>query len=487
MKVETAHLEDHQVKLTVEIETSALESAKRKAARKIARQIKIPGFRPGKAPYPIVLRQVGEASVLEEAIEILIQDIYPEIIKTAEIEPFGPGTLENILSTEPPKFEFVVPLKATVELSDYKRVRESYEPEGIKDEDVEDVIDNLLEQHAISEPVDRNSQTGDLVHIQINVSKVGEEDDSNPLIKERPINILITDKDEEDEWPFPGFAKHLLDLKVGDRKQIKYRYDDDTQYDNFRNVDAIFDVEVMGVSSRTLPQRDDEFAQSVGAFSSIDELRKTIRENLENQALTSYNAEYDERILEKIVDESSISYPPQMLEKEIDAIIHNLNERLEQQGLSMDLYLKSRQLEMESLRDETRSVAETRLKKSLVLLEAADLENIQIDPQELQVETEKTLGEASRVLPEREYRKLVKGEVASNLVGNIMMEMLIEKTRQRLREISRGEASETETPENDEMESEQELIDDTGEQEQKETPMLESNDADILENPTEIE
>lgn len=441
MKVDTSHLEDHQVKLTVELDSSYLDSAKQKAARRLARQIKIPGFRPGKAPFPVVLRHVGEASILEEAIEILVQDIYPEIISTAGIEPYGPGSLDKIISTEPPIFEFVVPLKATVVLGDYTSVRESYEHEGIKDEEIEEVVENLREQHAIIELVERNAQVGDLVNIQINARSTGETE-SDPIIKDRPLNVLVQDEDSENEneWPFPGFSKMLLGLKSGDIKQFTYKFSDNSPYEMLKSVEADLNIEVKEVRSRTLPVENDEFAQEVGEFTTLAELRKTIRENLENRSLEAYNAEYDEKILGKLVETSTINYPPQMLEREIDDIIHNLNDRLEQQGLSMDLYLKSRDINAEELREETKPVAETRLKKSLVLLEAAEAEKIQIEPQELQAETEKTLGEASRVLPEKEYRKLVKGDVASNLVGNIMMEMLIEKTRQRLREIAKGEA-----------------------------------------------
>jgi len=156
-----------------------------------------------------------------------------------------------------------------------------------------------------------------------------------------------------------------------------------------------------------------------------------------------------------IAEISTIKYPPQMLEKEIDDIIHNISDRLERQGLSMDLYLKSRQLDMEGLREETRPVGVTRLRKTLVLLEIAEAENIQIEPQELQTETERTLGEAYRVLPENEYRKLVKQENASNLVSNVMMDMLIKKTHERVRFIARGEGESVE-PSSDEVESPQE-------------------------------
>ncbi|MFN2234752.1 MAG: trigger factor family protein, partial [Anaerolineales bacterium] len=101
MKIETQYLDDHQAKLIVEIDSDQMESMKRRAAKKIARQVKIPGFRPGKAPYAVIARQIGEAAILDEAIEILVNDVYPKIIDEAGINPYGPGSLENVNDTEP--------------------------------------------------------------------------------------------------------------------------------------------------------------------------------------------------------------------------------------------------------------------------------------------------------------------------------------------------------------------------------------------------
>ena len=448
MKVETITTEDHQARLAVEVESSSLEGAKHKAARKIARQIKIPGFRPGKAPYAVILRQIGEASLLEEAIELLVQEIYPEIIKSADIEPFGPGSLEKIVSTDPPKFEFLIPLKATVELGDYRAVRENYEPKVVDEEEVQKVIENLRNQNAIIEPADRNAMEGDMVRLRLVAHKVGEEE-SEPLIRERTLNLLIegVQAETEQEWPFPEFSRQLIDLKSGDKKQIAYQYDDSSPYETLHNVEALFDVDVIEVRSRTLPEVNDDFAQSIGDYPTITELRQAILADLESQSLAAYNSDFDENVLDKIVEISTINYPPQMLEREIDSVIDNLEDRLEQRGLSLDLYLKSRQIDMQGLREETKPVAETRLKKSLVLLETAEAENIQISPEDLQAETQKTLSEAHQALSQKEYRRLVQKDSASHLVSNIMMEMLIEKTRERVRLIARGEVETPAQPE----------------------------------------
>jgi len=118
LKIQKQLLDDHQMKLTVEVDADQMEAMKKRAARKISKQVKIPGFRPGKAPYPVIVRQIGEGVIVEEALEILVDDIYPQIIKEADIKPYGPGSLEKVESLDPPVLEIVVPLEAEVDLGD---------------------------------------------------------------------------------------------------------------------------------------------------------------------------------------------------------------------------------------------------------------------------------------------------------------------------------------------------------------------------------
>ena len=101
MNIESTLQDDHQIKLTVEIDDDTLLSAKKKAARRLAKSTKIPGFRPGKAPYQVILNHIGEGSVTEDAVDIIITEKYTEIIKDAEIDPYGPGTLKNVNSLDP--------------------------------------------------------------------------------------------------------------------------------------------------------------------------------------------------------------------------------------------------------------------------------------------------------------------------------------------------------------------------------------------------
>jgi trigger factor len=262
------------------------------------------------------------------------------------------------------------------------------------------------------------------------------------LINERtlPINIAKEPDDAEMEWPFPGFSRHLLGLSAKDETQIEYTYPAEAAFSTFNGAKGLFKIKVDSVKSRTLPEMDDAFAQTVGDFSSFDDLRERLKNNLQEQAVDDYNREYDEQLLDKILEVSSVKYPPQMLEHEIDHVVDNLKQQLARQGTDIDLYIKSRGTTLEKIREEALPVAEARLKHSLILIEAAEKLKVVVSPEELQSETQRTLAGYSRVMPEKEFRKLISNkENTSGLVSNVMMDLVIEQTQERLRAIARGD------------------------------------------------
>lgn len=468
MKIETQLLEDHQAKLIVELENQPLEDAKRRAARKLAKHVKIPGFRPGKAPYNVIVRHVGEGAILEEATEILVNDFYPKAIEEADLHPYGPGELENIPSMDPPKFEFVVPLRAEVTLGEYKEIRIPYEPKEIKDEDVDAVLTDMRNRQAVSEPVERAAQEGDIVYMHLSGERKNAEEGQDPtLIKDRSFSVIIDPEgdEHEDEWPFPGFSRNLIGLQAGDQKDIAYTFTDETPYESLRGIEAEYHLMVDDVKARTLPELDDEFAQSIGEYETLEELTGAIRSSLEEQAEQSYNEDYDDQLLDDLVGKSTIKYPPQMLKREVNEVIDSLKSRLQQQNLDIDLYLKTREMDMDGLKEEARPVAVKRLQRALVLLELSEAENIQVKPEEVQDETTRTMNQIAQALPKKEMYKLSNQDVVSNLVGNIMMDMVTDRTLERLRKIARGEAEGTEeaaaegeeiTPEADTVETAEE-------------------------------
>ena len=464
MKIDSERLEDHQVKLTVEFDDETFEGAKRRAARQIAKRTKIPGFRPGKAPYNVILRSVGEQAVTERAMDFLIDDQYPKIIEESDIDPYGPGQVENIVSMEPLVLEFVIPLAAKVELGDYRSVRIPYELEEIDESDVEEILDNLRQSQAIEEPAERPAQEGDRVFLLLSGKRtVLEEGKEEIVIQERQHSVVIQPEDPEEsiEWPYSGFSREIIELSAGDEKTLTYSYPDESNYQELAGVAVEFQVQVQEIKSRSLPELDEEFVQSIGDFESLTALKEEIKSNLEQQSKDNYNKEFDDDLLTQIIDLSTIEYPPQMLDEEIKVVIRRLENQLEAQKLDLETYLLTQGMTEEEFREDTTPIAETRLKRTLVLLEISSAEDIQLDEQRLQSETARTLNVMTQHMSTSDKRKFGNEGVLANLAGNIAAEMAINQTLEFLRSMAKDELDEieeTEESEGSEEPEDQDLI-----------------------------
>ena len=436
MKIETQFLEDHQAKLTVEVEPDQMQEMKRRAANKLSRRVKIPGFRPGKAPYPVIQRTVGEAAIVEEALDLLVEDIYPKVIKEAKIEPYGPGKLESVASMEPVTLVFVIPLDAEVTLGDYRSMRKPYEPKPVTDQDVADAIKELQERQALVEPVERAAQEGDVVTVRLSGERKDDEE-NKVLLSERSVPVIIRSADK-DEWLFAGFSKNFIGLMAGAEGSVEHTFPADSEHEELQGVTAEFRYAIENVKSRTLPDLDDVFAKSLGDFETVEALRDNVRTALEVQSKAAYNETYDNEIIQETIGSSQFIYPPQMLDTEIDQAIKDLENRLNMQSLDMDIYLKSRNMDLDGLREELKPSAEKRLKRGLVLFELGKVEDIQIKQEELEAEAINTFDYLQRSLPERDARRLTNRNIRDNVLNNVMVDMMTRKTIERLRDIFSG-------------------------------------------------
>ena len=463
MKIEKEFLEDHQVKLHVEFEPEQFEQAKRRAAKKIAKKVKIPGFRPGKAPYNVIVRHVGEGTIIEDATEMFVDEMYPKVLEEAEIKPYGPGTLEDVETLEPPTFVFKVPLAPEVELGDYKSLEIPYEPPEITDEAVDARLEEMRQDLALTETSTEPAQEGDRVYFQVSAERVEpEKGEDATLIAER-FNSVVIEPDNENEWPFPGFSANLIGMSAEESKDIIYTYPDDYEDEALRGVEAIFHVTVTNVQKVTLPALDDEFAKSASDFDTLEELRADIRKNLEETNQHEYDEQYNEQVLDALVEKSVIKYPPQMLEAETKEMISDLEYRLSQQGIDLELYKQIRGIDDEGIREETTPFAENRLKRGLVLAEVAENENLQIDEQQLEIRSGQILQYITRDMNRKELAKFQKSAYVSSLVGSIYTDMMTEKTIQYLRAIAKGDPIPGE--EDEETDTAPEAVEDTPEAE----------------------
>jgi len=440
LKIETQPLEDHQVKLTLEVEPEAVETAKQKAARHISQRSKIPGFRPGKAPYKVILRQYGEAAILEDALEHLVEDLYPKMIEESGIKPYGPGQLEKVVSMDPMVLEFVVPLQAVVTLGDYSGIRVPFEPPQIGQDAVDTILAELRERQAVLEPVDRPAQPEDVIEIQIRGERIDPEEGQNPtIIEQMPASILVKAEDaarDLKEWPYPGFSVNFIGKSVGEAFTIEQTLPDDLEFAELRNVTALFTGTIENVKSRTLPELNDEFATMVSDKDKLADLTEDIRHMLEAQGHQDYFDEYDGKVLDAAVELTEYKYPPQMIENEIDQFMESFKRRLRNEELEFDLYLKARGIDMEGLREEARPEAIKRAKRSLMLFEIARKEDFQVNRKALNERTSMTISQMTRNLSRKDASKFYESGVFQNVVSNIMADMLTTRAVEYLRQIA---------------------------------------------------
>ncbi len=464
MKIETIINQNHQAELTVELASEVLERAKKRAARRISKKIKISGFRPGKAPYNIIQKQIGEDVIIEEALELVLDEVYPDILEEADIDPYGPGSLKNVPTLDPPTLEITIPLAPKVELGDYKAIRIKFVPKIVTDEDVQKVVENLRDRQAIIEPVEREAQEGDIVSVILSAERKGEDADSKKLlIEERTVPIIIEkeETDSSDEWPYPGYSRTLIDNSVKQKISTTYTFSDDYTQEELRGIEAVFQTEISEIKGRSLPELDDAFAISAGDYKSYEHLLEEVNKSIEERNDQEQNAEYENSIIDAMLEEATFKYPPQMIDHEIEHHVEDLIRNLKSQGLDMDVYLKSRSMDLEKLKEDFRPAAEDRIRRGLILVEVAKTEKIEVKSKEVQDKVKKMINDIKEIFSEAEGKKLLNPEYIERLTQNMISEEVTIRTLEKLQRIAKGEAEKNDVVSKDKKEAKETAADES--------------------------
>ncbi len=446
MKIETQPRDDHQMTMIVEIEAEKMESARRRAARRIAEKVKVPGFRPGKAPFDVIRRMYGDGVINEEAIELLVDEVYPEALKEANIEPAAAGQIEKIESIDPPKFIFTIPLLPTVDLGDYKSARLAYEFVAPGEAQLEEEIGNLRRMYATTETVERAVLAEDYVLLDVTGRKAGADADAEPLVERKGFAIVARALPKDTEWPFPGFAANLIGINPGESKEFSYQYAADFHQEDLAGQNVNFEVTVKTVRGVNMPELDDEFASRIGLGNTVEALRERMRENVETQARNEYEDEYYEKLMNQIKAGATIKYPPQVLEHEVEHVLEDIAHRLKGQGVeNMESYFKMVDTTQEKfIEDQARPTAILRLERGLVMDELARVENIQIDNDTLEAEFNNAW--ANLAATDEEFAKRTKGgtKASREIVDAVAMDaanrVVTRRVLERIKAIATGEA-----------------------------------------------
>ncbi|MCL4241204.1 MAG: trigger factor [Dehalococcoidia bacterium] len=428
MKVTLERLPESRVQLQIEIDDERLEKSLDSAYKRIAQKNRFPGFRPGKAPRPIVERAVGREGLIREALDKLVPAAYNEALETENVDAIGQPELE-IEQLEPVKFTATVPIRPTVALNDYRAIRVEPETVEVTGEMVEEQLLLLRRRHATQVPVDRAIQWEDILIADVKAA----EDDGNQFLD-----------DENAEFPLregkvlfvPGLAEAFLGMKKGDEKTFDIAIPEDFHIEQLRGKTATFTLTIHEVKEEQLPEADDEFANSVNAeeFPDLATLRARIESDMRASLENDAESKYRNAAVDKLVEGATLEYPRVLVEHEIDHLVREAMGNNQQQ---YQMYLQQLGRSEADFRETWREAADMRLRRSLVLSELAEAEGLDVSAEEIEEELDTLVApmgdDAAR------FRQMFATEEG---VSTIRRNLLSRKTLDRLAAIARGELQE---------------------------------------------
>lgn len=373
--------DNRQILLTVEVSEDQVEQAMRQKARQLSKELRIAGFRRGKVPYQVILQRVGAETVRAEAIEDMVQDVFEEALEQAEIEPYGRPTLEN-MELDPLVLSFTVPLEPLVSLGDYRALRKDIPAVEISEEAIAEALEQVQTNHQIVEAVERPIAAGDVATIKGRGELTpkpaadeteGEENESAAetavpsneiLFDEESIDVLV---DAEKLFAGTPFVENLLGKSAGDEVTFSFVFPEGFDEEELVGREGVFNVTVLEVKSRTLPELDDELAKLEGEYESLEELRADLADGLQREAENQAKEDLIEQTISDLLEGAELDYPPTAVEMEIDDMVENFQSQVKRSGWTVDDYMTIQGLTEESLREQFREDAEERLERRLAL------------------------------------------------------------------------------------------------------------------------
>jgi trigger factor len=440
VKVTVEKLPGSEARLDVDYTWEELEKASEKAFRKIVQKIDVRGFRRGKAPRSLIERQVGKEYIYQEGLDDLMNETYRNALKENDLTPLDKPEIDapELEIGQPYHFSITVPVITPVELPDYHTLHFEREEATVTSEEVEKRIEELRNSRAHWDEVERPVEMGDRVTVDL---KLTVEGDKVSDLTNNPFELTT-----ERHGLFSGMDEHLLGMTVGESKTFTTTIPEDYTNTKLAGKEGHYEVTLHKIEEKHVPELDDEFALQVsdGSITNVEDLRKTISDQLLNDKKRRIDADLRDKILKAIIEQSTFSIHHRLIEQEQEDMLHMLQHSLEDQHMSLDQYLLLVRKSREEYLKEIEPQAEERVKRQLVLDEIRKRENIEVSPEEI---------DALASI----YAQLGQGRPRTEAQLRALAESLLrEKTLERLVEIAAGPESGEEEAQEGEPQSVQE-------------------------------
>jgi trigger factor len=455
LKTAVTELPDSRVRVEVEVPADLVGRGLQRAARGLAKEMRMPGFRKGKAPPSLVIQRLGFGAVLQDAIRESLPEWYEQGLLGSGVSPVGDPSIEIVSAPEaegePLEFKFEIGVRPPAKLGEYKGLEVGKAEAEATDEIVDREVERIREGFTKLEPVERAAADGDVLLVDfegLRDGKAFEGGKANDYLLELGGGQLIE-----------GFEEQLSGAEAGEQRKVEVTFPEDYQAEELAGEDAIFKVEVKEVREKVLPELDDDFASEASEFETLEELRADIAKRV-SEAVDE-RAEQDFRVaaVDAAVDAATVVMPDALVQARAEERWDRVERQLAARGMDPGAYLQIQGKTREELLEESKPDAERELKREAVLAAIAEAEAIEVSEEEL-VEALTHTAEHERTTPEKLLERLRENGRDAMVREDIAVRKAIDLVAESAKPIPLEQAEAREkiwTPEKEEEEKPSEL------------------------------
>ncbi len=387
INTEVVPLEQNRVRIQVAVPKDEVDRKVDRTLRRLGREVRIPGFRPGKAPARVVMQRFGRETVVEETLRDALGEWYAQAVADAGIRPIDDPdvTIDDEPDDEGFAFSATVQTRPKAALGTYRGLEVAKGEPEVPDNAVDDEIDRLRGLAATLQSVDRPAASGDFVTIDFDGSIDGE-----PLASASARDYLV---EVGGERLVPAFSDRLVGMAEGDTTTFPIDYADTDGRPELAGQTVQYTVTMKGVQERVLPELTDDLAGEISEHDTVDELRTAVAERLETAAQAEVDELFRRMVIDAAVKEATVEVPEVMVRNRVDAILHETSHRLPQ-GMTLDQYLQISGTTLDGARADLAPDAEMAIRRELVVEAVAEAENVTVTDEEVEAQV-RTDAEAS--------------------------------------------------------------------------------------------
>ena len=385
MSAKFEKLEGNQGVLTVEVDAETVSTSLDSAFKKVVKQINVPGFRKGKMPRPLFEKRFGVESLYQDAIDLMLPEAYTTAIEETGIEPVDRPEIDVEQMEKGKTFIFTatVTVKPEVKLGEYKGLEVETFDTTVTDEDVDNEIKSLQEKQAeLVVKEDGKAENGDTVVMDFEGFVNGEAFEGG---KAENYSLELGSSQF-----IPGFEEQLVGLATGESKDVEVSFPEEYHAAELAGKPAVFKVTIHEIKGKELPELDDEFAKDVDdEVETLDALKEKIKSRLEHDKKHEEEHYLQNTVVEKATANAEVEIPAVMIDNEVDRMLQEFEQRLQMQGMNLELYFQFSGQDEEALRGQMKEEAEQRVRGNLTLEAIVKAENIEVTEEEVNAEVQK--------------------------------------------------------------------------------------------------